>query len=247
MIRLILVFSFLLLFLILGLPVLFFLWIWEKKNKAAADLASLRIVQWAFKVILFLSGTKITVIGEEKIPKNRAVLYIANHQSYFDILVTYSRCPGLTGYISKDFFKKIPILSIWMKRLHCLFLNRADTKEGLKTILKGIDLIRHGISVCIFPEGTRNEHPQELLPFKDGSFKLSSKTGCPIVPIAITNSCSIFENHLPFIKKAPVILQYGEPILPEELDDEEKKHLGDHTKHIIEQMLAENEQFLKTP
>lgn len=247
MIRLILVILFVLLFFILGLPVLGILWIFGKWNKPAADLASLRIVQWAFKVILFLCGTKITVIGEENVPKDRAVLYIANHQSYFDILVTYSRCPGLTGYVSKDSLEKVPILSIWMKRLYCLFLNRADIKEGMKTILKGIDLIKQGISVCIFPEGTRNNHPEELLPFKEGSFKLSLKTGCPIIPIAITNSCGIYEAQAPLLKKTHVILRYGKPILPEELDADTKKHLGHYSKCVIEQMLEENEQFLETP
>lgn len=247
MIRLILVILFVLLFFILGLPVLGILWILGKWNKPAADLASLRVVQWAFKVILFLCGTKITVIGEENVPKDRAVLYIANHQSYFDILVTYSRCPRLTGYVSKDSLEKVPILSIWMKRLHCLFLNRADIKEGMKTILKGIDQIKRGISVCIFPEGTRNNHPEELLPFKEGSFKLSLKTGCPIIPIAITNSCGIYEAQAPLLKKTHVVLQYGKPILPEELDADTKKHLGVYSKCIIEQMLEENEQFLGTP
>ena len=88
MIRLILVIIFLLLYFILGLPVLGVLWLIGKRNKPAADIASLRIVQWAFKVILFLCGTKLTVIGEENVPKDQPVLYIANHQSYFDIVVS---------------------------------------------------------------------------------------------------------------------------------------------------------------
>lgn len=245
MIRLILVALFLLLFFILGLPVLGILWILEKFNKKAADLASLRVVQWAFRAILTICGTKVTVIGEENVPKDQPVLYIGNHQSNFDTVLTYSRCPGLTGYISKDNLENVPILSIWMKRLYCLFLNRSDVKEGLKTILKGIEQIKQGISICIFPEGTRNKHPEELLPFKEGSFKLSLKTGCPIIPMAITNSAEIFEAHLPWIKKTHVVLQYGKPILPEELDADTKKHAGVYVKQIIEQMLEENERFLE--
>ena len=112
----------------------------------------------------------------------------------------YSRCPGLTGYIAKRRLRKVPILSIWMKRLYCLFLNRQDIKEGMKTILKGIDQIKHGISMCIFPEGTRNDNPKELLPFKEGSFKLALKTGCPIIPIAMTNTPKIYEAQAPLLK-----------------------------------------------
>lgn len=243
MIRMLFVGIFLLLFFILGLPVLFILWIWGKIDKPSADLANLRVVQWAFKVILFLSGTKLTVIGEEHVPKDCAVLYICNHRSFFDTVVTYSRCPGLTGYIAKDSLERVPILSTWMKRLYCLFLNREDVKEGLKVILKGIDQIKHGISICIFPEGTRNLQPKELMPFKEGSFKLSLKTGCPIIPIALTNTSSIFEAQFPFIKKAHVILQYGEPILPEELDAETRKHIGAYTQSKIAQMLEDNERY----
>ena len=94
----------------------------KKFNKPAADISSLRIVQWAFKVILVFTGTKLTIIGEDRIPKDQAVLYVPNHQSYFDIVITYSRCPGLTGYVSKDFMERVPLLSNWMKHLYLPFL-----------------------------------------------------------------------------------------------------------------------------
>lgn len=109
MIRTILALIFVFLFLILGIPVLFVEWIIGKFNKPAADLSSLRIVQWAFRVILFICGTKITVIGEENVPKDTPVLYIGNHRSYFDIIITYARCPGLTGYVAKDNIARVPL------------------------------------------------------------------------------------------------------------------------------------------
>lgn len=111
----------------------------SKFNRKAADISQLRMVQWAFRVILFICGTKVTVIGEENVPKDEAVLYIGNHKSYFDIIITYARCPGLTGYVAKNDMAKVPLLSLWMKRLYCLFINRDDVKEALKTILAGID------------------------------------------------------------------------------------------------------------
>lgn len=140
------------------------------------------MVQWAFNVILFICGTKITVIGEEHVPTDVPVLYIGNHRSYFDIIITYARCPRLTGYVAKDNMEKVPLLRVWMRRLHCLFINRENVKEALKTILAGIDNIKNGISMCIFPEGTRNKSDEQMLPFKEGSFKMAEKTGCPIIP-----------------------------------------------------------------
>lgn len=246
MIRIILILLFVFLYLILGIPVLIVEWVIGKFNKQAKDLSSLRIVQWAFRVILFLSGAKITVIGEENVPTDQAVLYICNHRSYFDIVITYSRCKRLTGYIAKDNMLKVPLLNIWMKRLYCLFLNRTDMKEGLKTILTGIDQLKNGISMCIFPEGTRNRSADQMdmLPFKAGSFKMAEKTGCPIVPMAITNSADILENHIPFVHKAHVVLQYGKPILPNELSKEDKKRISSLVQDEVRSMLVDNQKYL---
>ena len=183
-------------FLILGIPVLLVLHLIGKVEKWSykSDLIALRIVQWAFKVMLWIAGTKATVIGEENVPKNQPVLYIPNHRSYFDILLLYSRVPGLTGFVSKDSMQKFYLLRDWMKKLHCLFLNRENPREGLKTILQGIENIKNGISMCIFPEGTRNK-VDEMMPFKEGSLKMAEKTGCLVIPVALTNTAEIFENH----------------------------------------------------
>ena len=228
MIRTILAVLFAILYLILGIPVLFVEWLIAKRNPKAAELSQLRMVQWAFRVILFICGTKVTVIGEEHVPKNEPVLYIGNHKSYFDIIITYARCPGLTGYIAKNNLEKVSLLNLWMRRLHCLFIDRNNVKEALKTILAGIDNIKNGISMCIFPEGTRNKNPEGLLPFKEGSFKMAEKTGCAIVPMAITNSADILENHFPRVKRTHVILEYGTPIIRTNLT-KRPKNISVHT------------------
>lgn len=245
MIRLILILIFVVLFLIVSIPIMFAEWIVRKFNPYAADISSLRIVQWAFKVILFIAGTKITVIGAENVPKDQAVLYVPNHQSDFDIIITYSLCPGLTGYVSKDMMKKIPLLSSWMKRLYCLFLDRKDLKAGLKMILTGIDQIKNGISMCIFPEGTRNLHPEKgMAPFKEGSLKMAEKSGCPIIPIALSNTAEILENHMPRVKRCHVIVQYGAPIYIKDLEKEDRKFLGAYTRKKIEEMLETHGELL---
>lgn len=243
MIRLIIALLFAVLFLILTIPLLIVEWILRKFNRYAADISSLRIIQWVFRVIAFICGVKLTVIGEENVPKDEAVLYIGNHRSYFDIILTYSRCPRLTGYIAKDVMGKVPLLNIWMKRLYCLFLDRKDMKKGLQTILTGIDQVKNGISMCIFPEGTRNRTAEEMLPFKGGSFKIAERTGCPILPMAITGSADILENHVPKIRPAHVIIQYGAPIRLEELAPEDRKHLSSYVQNEIHRMLQTHDQM----
>lgn len=231
------------LFLILGLPVLGIEWIISKFNKAHADMVQLRIVQWGLKCVAFISGVKLTVIGEENVPRDEPVLYIGNHRSFFDVVVTYARCPGLTGYIAKDGVNKVPIFRIWMKRLHCIFLKRDDMKEGLKVILKAIEYVKSGISICIFPEGTRNkdrDNPTSLLPFKEGSFKIASKTGCKIVPMALIGTADILENHFPWIHSTDIKLIYGEPIDVSALDKDQQKHVGAYCQAVVEELIKNN-------
>lgn len=243
MIRLIIIVLFVLIYLIVGIPVLLIEMLIGKFSRRAKDYSCLRLVQAAFKLIMFATGVKLTVIGEENVPKDQAVLYVGNHRSYFDVVMTYARCPGLTGYIAKVEMLRYPLLRDWMKTLYCLFLDRDNIKEGLKTILQGIEYIKNGVSICIFPEGTRN-HSDTMLPFKEGSMKMAEKTGCPIIPMAITNSAEIFENHIPFIRPCHVILEYGKPIIPGELSKEEKKFLGAYTQQKIQEMLDKNKSLL---
>ena len=173
MIRFILVCIVVIGYLILSIPILLVEWIIGRFSPEKKDISSLRIIQAVFRFILKITGVKITVIGEENVPKDTPVLYIGNHRSYFDILLTYSRCPIRTGYIAKKEMEKIPLLSTWMRYLHCLFLDRKDIKQGLKTILTAVDKVKSGISICIFPEGTRNRNKDELdmLPFHEGASK----------------------------------------------------------------------------
>ena len=167
MFRFIFVAIYLILYLILSIPVYFVEWLIGKFNPHARDISSLRIVQWGFKVILKMTGVKVIVIGEENVP-DEPVLFIGNHRSFFDILLTYSRCRNLTGYVAKKEMEKIPLLREWMRNVNCLFLDRKDIKAGLKTILEGIEKVKGGSSVWIFPEGTRckAKDPAELLPFR---------------------------------------------------------------------------------
>ena len=242
MIRLILVGGFVVLFLVLSIPIMFVEWIIGKFNRDLKDRSSLAIVNWAFRCVRFLAGTKVEYIGEENIPTDTPVLYIGNHRSFFDIVLTYVRVPRPTGYISKKEIEKVPLLNIWMRNLNCLFLDRENVREGMQTILAAIDMMKNGKSVCIFPEGSRNKEEGTLLPFHEGSFKIAVKSGCPIVPMTINNSAAIFENQFPFIKRAHVIIEYGKPVYPKELPKENQKHLGEYVSNIIMETYNKNKE-----
>ena len=220
------------------------LWLVGKSNPKAKDYFSLRFIQWGFGVILWIAGTKITVIGKENMP-DEAALYVGNHRSFFDILIMYVQCKDLTGFVAKDSLGKIPSLRVWMRYAYCLFLDRKDIKQGMKIILQAIEYVKQGVSIVIFPEGTRNTGEElSMLPFKEGSFKIALKTGCPIVPVAINNSAEIFENHLPRLKKAHVVIEYGKPIYPKDLSRDEQKVIGATCQAMIQEKIRENSRLI---
>ena len=244
MIRLLLVLFTLVGFLIFSYPFLVAQVSLGKKDPHARDLETIKMVRSVFGLLLKLAGVTVTVKGAENIPEGKAVLYVGNHRSYFDILTGFIVVPGQTGFVAKREMEKIPLLKEWMRNVNCLFLDRKDIKAGLKTILQGIDYVKDGVSMCIFPEGTRNTTEDLLLPFKAGSLKIAEKTGCPIVPMAITSSADILENHFPRVKSTHVVLQYGEPILMEDLSKDDRKHLAAIVQKKVETMLTDNQSVI---
>ncbi|MFU0827807.1 MAG: 1-acyl-sn-glycerol-3-phosphate acyltransferase [Lachnoclostridium sp.] len=242
--RTLLALLFLLVFFTISIPLYLLEFILYKINPRLSARSSQAIVVKAMRILLFLCGVKKTVIGAENIPKDQSVLYVFNHRSYFDILVGYTSVPNLSCYVAKKEIARVPFLSWWMYFLNCLFLDRDNIREGLKTILKGVELIKKGYSVFIAPEGTRNHKP-EMLPFKEGSLKIAEKTGCAIIPVSINNTDNIFENHMPWIKRAHVIIEFGKPIYPNDLDKEKRKFLGAYVQGIIRETLDRNARLVE--
>ncbi len=228
-------------FLIFAYPLLIMQNSLGKKDPKARGEESTRIVRFMFRLFLKVAGVKVTVKGAEHIPTDRAVLYVGNHRSYFDILVGYTTTPGLVGFIAKKEMRKFPILNKWMDNVNCLFLDRQDIKAGLKTILEGIEYVKGGISMWIFPEGTRARGKDELdmLPFKEGSLKIAEKSGCPVIPVAMVRTADIYEKHTPRVVPTEVTVYYGKPIYLKELEPDQRKRAGTYTKEVIADMIRE--------
>ncbi len=231
-------FAFAVLYLVLGIPVLIVEYFIGRKNPLKRDMSSLHMVQWGMSCIDRLCKVTTTVIGHENIPKDRPVLYVANHNSYFDILLTYPLCEDRTGYIAKSSLGKVPLLNIWMRRLYCLFIDREDMRQSMQVIQQAIDYVQNGISITIFPEGTRGDS-EEMIPFKTGSLRIAEKSGCPIIPVAISNTRHIIGDYSPCAVPTHVIIQYGNPIYTDNLSKEDRKALGAITQSAIQKMLDE--------
>ena len=243
MIRLILVALLLGIYFILSLPLMGILWLVRRFITPKAELFMQRVVQFSLWVVWHVSGVKLTTIGLENIPDDQPVLFVGNHLSYFDIVIAYSQMKNRTIFIGKASLEKVPFLSWNMKFLRCLFIDRTNMRQGVKTIMEAADMTKEGISVFIYPEGMRNQNGDELQlhPFHDGSFKVAQRGPCPIIPVAISNTANIFENHIPWIKASRVVIEYGKPVSWDDLDKDTRKHIGAHYQQIISEMLKKNQ------
>ena len=242
MIRVILDYTIVALYLIIGIIPLGILWVIGLFSTTLKHKLALKLVQAAFRLILFTSGVKLKVEGREKVPEDTAVLYVSNHRSYFDIIAGYTQIKGFCGFVSKIQMQKVPLLSSWMNLLYCLFLDRDDMRQSMATIIKGTEQLKRGISVWICPEGTRNRNPDKTptLEFKEGSLKMAEKAKVPVLPVAISGTWEVWERQHPKVKKGIVYVEFGDPFFISDLDKSVKKHVGAYTREIINGMLKKH-------
>lgn len=187
--------------------------------------------RWA-KFVMKLAGAKITVIGEDNIPKDQTVLFVANHQSNFDIPLLMSSINVPKGFIAKKELEKVPIISTWMKYIKCIFMDRSNLRKSAESIVEGIKLLKGGYSMVIFPEGTRSKGGP-VKEFKAGSFKLATKSKYPIVPVTIDGTYKLLEANNNWVKGADVRLIIHPPIDVTSLSKEEANDLHNTVRSII--------------
>ena len=226
------------LFLIVGIPVSLFYEIAKKISPEKAESFAYAFVRLGFAGVRLFSFVHPKVNGLLEVPEG-PVLYCANHRSMFDIVTAWPLMKGKTAIIAKVELQKVPLLSYWMRQIHCIFLDRTDIQRGVQMITDATELIKAGYSVLIFPEGTRNHDEGTLLPFHAGSFKIAIRTGAPVIPVTITHTGEIFEDHFPRVWPKKVCITFGEPLPTEGIPIADRKTLPDRCKEVIEKTYKE--------
>lgn len=201
----------------------------EEKDK----IIDIEAKKWAQSLVK-LSGTDVTVIGEENVPEG-AVLFVSNHQGNFDIPLMVGFIKKPKGFIAKVEINKMFIIRKWMKYLGCIFIDRNDIRQSVKAIGGGVKLLKGGASMVIFPEGTRSPDGK-LLEFKQGSMKLATKSKVPVVPVTINGSKNIMPKGSKLIRPSSVTITISEAIYYNE--ERDTNELVDMVKTEIERNLV---------
>lgn len=224
--------------LVFTLPALYKVKALQKKGQTAEAEKLIHQItsKWAMAQVKN-SGAKVHVHGLENIPKDRAVVFMSNHQGNFDIALFMSYIDKPKGYISKVEIDKIPIVRTWMRLIHCVFMDRSSLKGAALAIIEGVKVIKEGHSLVIFPEGTRSKGGP-LGEFKAGSFKLATKSKAPIIPVTMDGTYKLMEAQGGKLKPATVNVYIHPPIETANLTKEEQIELPERVKNIIATKLS---------
>ena len=209
----------------------------KKGNYEEADRLVYNYTSSCAKGILDRGGVKVNLIGKENLPQEPCV-FVANHQGIFDMITVIAYLDRTIGFVAKKETIKLPIVSSWMKEMHCVFLDRKNTREGLKTMNEAVENVKNGHSMFIFPEGTRSKNG-EIGEFKKGSMRLAVKSQAPIVPITIAGARKIFEENNCRLRPAEVTLTIGKPISTKGLTKEEQDNLAAYVREVIASKIKE--------
>jgi len=183
-----------------------------------------RLAQGWAKSLIPISGCKATAKGRENIPKKGNVCFVCNHNGFFDIVMLLAFCGRPFGFVAKKELSYVPFLNLWIFMLGGLFIDRKNVRKAIRTINKGVDRVKAGGGMLIFPEGHRSKG-RGLLPFHPGSLKLATQAGAVIVPVAIEGSYDVFERNNRVVGGVETKIAFLEPINTAEIPNEEKKQV----------------------
>ena len=179
-----------------------------------------------------------TVIHPENLPQSGPVVFISNHQSYADILsFLYNVKNHQVAFIAKDGLSKIPIFGKWVTRIRGIYIHRGDARASLKTINEGVEYLKQGSSLVIFPEGTRSRS-SAMAEFKHGSFKLATKARVPIVPITLNGGYHTYEETGKVTKGCHIDFMVHKPIETKDMSRSELAELPAVVEQIVRDGLA---------
>jgi 1-acyl-sn-glycerol-3-phosphate acyltransferase len=168
-----------------------------------------------------LAGVHIQIEGRDQLDRKQTYIFMANHVSNVDPPVIIPSLPKRTSVLVKKELFRIPVLGRAMKLASLVPVNRSNRDAAIASMHEAAEVVRSGISMTIFPEGTRS-FDGRLLPFKKGPFYLALESGAAIVPVTILGTREIMQKRSPLIHAGTARLVFHAPVRPEDFPDRDE-------------------------
>jgi 1-acyl-sn-glycerol-3-phosphate acyltransferase len=199
-----------------------------------------RLVRFWSRLLLAVSGLRLRIQGRENLEPGQHYVFVANHQSYYDIPVLFVGLPARVRFMAKASLFPIPFVGWYMRRAgHIPIDLRARSVQGnARQLLQAVRLIRQGHALVVFPEGGRSA-PGEVDEFKSGIFLAASKAGVPVVPVTIAGTDRVLPRNSWSIRPGRVLISFGRPVRTEGMTRDQVDNLAIEMRQTIERNLRE--------
>ena len=167
---------------------------------------------------IWISGVRVVVTGRERLDPKQTYIFMANHVSNIDPPALIPWLPKRTSVLVKKELFRIPVLGTAMRLAHLVPVDRHNRDAAVQSVRDAAEVIRKGLDMTIFPEGTRARDGR-LLPFKKGPFYLAMESGCPVVPVTIVGTYEILPKRKLFIRRGTAEMVFHEPLWPKNFPD----------------------------
>lgn len=189
--------------------------------------------------MLGLAGVRVEVQELDRLPPGQGLILAANHQSWFDIVAVFASLPVSLRFVAKKEISRVPLFAQAMRSAGHVFLDRQNRSKAIAAMREaGVRMREQGLSMVLFPEGTRSPDGN-LLPFKKGSFVLAIETGAAMVPLAMDGSRLIMPKGRMSVRPGLIRIRCGEPIALAGLDKDDRDAVLEATESQISGMLSE--------
>lgn len=183
-------------------------------NVAPLYYIATRLSRWG----VLLVGVKIRVCGREHLQAGRNYIFMSNHASNLDPPVLIPVVPGRTSVLVKKELFRIPVLGTGMRLSELVPVDRGDHEAAIESVQAAIKVLRKGLQMVIYPEGTRTGDGR-LLPFKKGPFHLAMDSGVSVVPVTILGTFESWPRTRFALRPGTATVIFHAPIDPHDFSD----------------------------
>lgn len=225
-------------FMLVLFPVTFILWFFALPFDRNRTLTHWMLIYQAMLITYLVPVWKIKIEGRKKLPERTSTVIISNHQSILDILVV--NCLRYRfKWISKIENTRVPVLGWYLRMAGYITVDRGDKFSKEKMMLESFRCLQEGISIMIFPEGTRSADRQISF-FKRGAFQLAISTKKPILPVLIDGTGGVLPKHgLIFGGYHRIMIKVLDPVYPEEFGTDDCDALALKFQSMMKNALEE--------
>jgi 1-acyl-sn-glycerol-3-phosphate acyltransferase len=195
------------------------------------DRAHRYLIHWA-RISIGLARLQVTVAGLERLDLGRTYVFMPNHASFLDILLVLASVSHNFRFLVKEEFFSIPFLGLTVRSSGQIPLDRKNPRKGLQGIRHGAELLKKGVSIVVFPEGTRSRDGK-VGEFKTTLFVLPIRTKTPVVPVLIEGTFQALPRGSVFLKRCPIKITFLDPISPDLHVDKDRAFYAEKVRQSL--------------